>query len=480
MVIGIVELAYKEKNMEEKKTGLGITLGYGLGSMVRVGENLFGFYLSYFLVTIAGVSAAAAGSISGVALFIASVGCIFIGYFSDNSKNPKGKRRPIMIATIVPCAVLMTMIFIKVDFGGATTAYYAIISILFYIVYYCYLVPYDSLGAELTVDYEARTKIRSLCTVILYVSVFVGGTLVMIVATGLGGTGMADGLSWTVAVALTCALPMLIFGWLAWKVTKGQEPVGVVEEGPKENIIKSYISVLKIKPYLGMTIWSLLYFIGNTIIAGSLVYFGVYVLGLSEASASTYFTISMIVTIVIAPVANVLVAKLGKKTTLLVAMAFYLVVGVVIFMIHPDSYIHGAIISVAYGITNSIALICSYAMVYDVGELSEYKTGDNKVAAGIGAYTLGMGLAQAIGYAAIGYILQFAGFDAMLEVQPDSAITAITTLETLVPTIFFVLSGLTLMILYKITSKNYAALCAALEKKRNGEEYTSEGFEELL
>lgn len=468
---------------EREKGSLGTTIGYGLGSMVRTGENLWGFYLSYFLVTVVGVNAAAAGTISGVALFIASVWCIFIGYISDNSKSKYGKRRPIMLWSIFPTAILMFLIFIKVDFGSGTIAYYAIVCIAFYIIYYTYLVPYDSLGAELTVDYNARTRIRSLCTVILYVSVFVGGTLVMYVQAGFAGTGIAgDAGSWSLAVLISCALPMLICGLIAWRATRGKEPV--VEENaaqPKgDNIFKSYLSVLKVKPFLGIAIWSLLYFIGNTILAGALVYFGVYVLGLSETTASTYFTISMVVTIVMAVPANWLAGKFGKKTTLILAMCVYAVCGLFVAIKGPAGYVDGAIISVGYGITNSIALIVSYSMVYDIGELNEFKFGDSKVAACVGTYTLGMGLAQAIGYSAIGYILEGAGFDAMALEQSEAVLKAITFTETILPMLFMAASALAIILLYRITPKNYNALCAALEKKREGKEYSTEGFEELL
>lgn len=467
----------------KKKRTLGTTIGYGLGSMVRTGENLWGFYLSYFLVTVAGVGAAAAGTISGVALLLASVWCIFIGYISDNSKSKHGKRRPIMLFSIFPTAILMSLIFIKVDFGGGTLAYYAIVCILFYLFYYTYLVPYDSLGAELTVDYNARTRIRSLCTVILYVSVFVGGTLVMYVQTGFANAGVGgESGSWSLAVMLSCALPMLVFGLIAWITTKGKEPMGegIAEQPKGENIFRSYLSVLKVKPFLGIAIWSLLYFIGNTILAGALVYFGVYVLGLSEATASTYFTISMIVTIVMAVPANWLSGKFGKKTALLVAMCVYLVCGLFVFIKGPAGYADGAILSVGYGITNSIALIVSYSMVYDIGELNEFKFGDSKVAASIGTYTLGMGLAQAIGYSLIGYILAWAGFDAMAMEQPESVLNAITITETIVPIFFMVASAVAIICLYKITPKNYEALVKALEAKREGREYSTEGFEELL
>lgn len=466
----------------EKKSNLGVTLGYGLGSMVRVGENLWGFYLSYFLVTVVGINAAVAGNISGAALLIASFACIFIGYLSDNSKSKYGKRRPIMAATILPCAILMSLIFIKVDFGGATTTYYAIICILFYIVYYAYLVPYDSLGAELTVDYNARTKIRSLCTAILYVSVFVGGTLVMYVQLAFAG-GASEGSSWSYAVILTCSIPMLICGLLAWRVTRGKEAIATeapAEDVKKENIFRSYMSVLKLKPFTGIAIWSLLYFIGNTIMAGSLVYFGVYALGLSEASASTYFTVSMVTTLIAVVPGNFLASKLGKKKTLLLAMLFFAVVSISVFIKGPSTYMDGCWISIAYGVTNSIALICSYAMVYDVGELSEFVLGENKTAAAVGTYTLGMGVAQAIGYSAIGYILEFAGFDAMAMEQTETAINAIIYTQTLVPIVFMAVSALVVGVLYKINPKNYAALVEALEAKREGREYSTEGFKELL
>lgn len=470
-------------NQEKKKSSFGTTIGYGLGSMVRTGENLWGFYLSYFLVTVVGINAAAAGTISGAALLIASVWCIFIGYISDNSKSKYGKRRPIMLVSIFPTAILMSLIFIKVDFGQTTIVYYAIVCILFYIIYYTFLVPYDSLGAELTVDYNARTKIRSLCTVILYVSVFVGGTLVMYVQTGFANAGIGgEAGSWSWAVLVSCSIPMLVCGLISWVATRGKEAVseGTEQTAVKENIFKSYLSVLKVKPFLGIAIWSLLYFIGNTISAGFLVYFGVYVLGLSEATASTYFTISMIVTIVMAVPANWLAGRFGKKNTLLLAMCVYAVCGIIVIIKGPSSYIDGAILSVGYGITNSIALIVSYSMVYDIGELNEFKFGDSKVAACVGTYTLGMGLAQAIGYSLIGYILAWAGFDAMAAVQPESVITAITVSNTIVPLGFMVLSAFAIVLLYKITPENYSALVKALEDKREGKEYSTEGFEELL
>ena len=453
------------KEKKKQKGNMGTTIGYSVGSIVRIGEGLWTFYLIYFLTTIAGVSAAAAGTISGVGIFVAAVWCVVIGYISDNFKSKYGRRRPIMIATILPMAVLMILLYTKVDLGGATVAYYAVVGILFYVIYYTYLVPYDSLGAELTVDYDSRTKIRSLCTVMLYVGV--------------------QSVSWTLAVITSCAIPTLVFGFIAWRTTRGKEKIEEesaleVQRAEKGNFFSSYLSVLKVKSCVGITLWSLFYFIGNTLVTGNLIYCGVYSLGLTEAESSTYFAIGLVVTLIMVVPANWISGKLGKKRTLIVAMCLFMVLVTIVEVKGPSGFADGLVVAVAYGITNSIALIVGYAMVYDIGELNEFKTGDSKVAACIGVFTLAMGVATAIGTALVGYLLSWSGYDAAAAQQTDHVINVINMTETIIPAAFMLVSTLIIAVFYKITPQNYSALLDALEAKRNGKEYSTEGFEELM
>lgn len=473
------------KEKKKQKGNMGTTIGYSVGSIVRIGEGLWTFYLIYFLTTIAGVSAAAAGTISGVGIFVAAVWCVVIGYISDNFKSKYGRRRPIMIATILPMAVLMILLYTKVDLGGATVAYYAVVGILFYVIYYTYLVPYDSLGAELTVDYDSRTKIRSLCTVMLYVGVLIGGTLVMYVQEGFASGGSSESVSWTLAVITSCAIPTLVFGFIAWRTTRGKEKIEEesaleVQRAEKGNFFSSYLSVLKVKSCVGITLWSLFYFIGNTLVTGNLIYCGVYSLGLTEAESSTYFAISLVVTLIMVVPANWISGKLGKKRTLIVAMCLFMVLATIVEVKGPSGFADGLVMAVAYGITNSIALIVGYAMVYDVGELNEFKTGDSKVAACIGVFTLAMGVATAIGTALVGYLLSWSGYDAAAAQQTDHVINVINMTETIIPAAFMLVSTLIIAVFYKITPQNYSALLDALEAKRNGKEYSTEGFEELM
>ena len=95
-------------------------------------------------------------------------------------------------------------------------------------------------------------------------------------------------------------------------------------------------------------------------------------------------------------------------------------------------------------------------------------------------FTLAMGVATAIGTALVGYLLSWSGYDAAAAQQTDHVINVINMTETIIPAAFMLVSTLIIAVFYKITPQNYSALLDALEAKRNGKEYSTEGFEELM
>ena len=78
-------------------------LGYGAGTAGdSIPYTLFFTYFIFYLTDIAGVSAAIAGVISFLAIVWQGITGPVIGYLSDNSTNPKGRRRPLLAKIIVP------------------------------------------------------------------------------------------------------------------------------------------------------------------------------------------------------------------------------------------------------------------------------------------------------------------------------------------------------------------------------------------
>ena len=58
-------------------------------------------------------------------------------------------------------------------------------------------------------------------------------------------------------------------------------------------------------------------------------------------------------------------------------------------------------------------------------------------------------------------------------------INGMENISTIIPAAFLLISIIAVVI-YPMTRKRFNALMLQLEKKRNGEEYTTEGFEKLL
>ena len=118
-------------------------------------------------------------------------------------------------------------------------------------------------------------------------------------------------------------------------------------------------------------------------------------------------------------------------------------------------------------------------MMYDISEVDEFKYGKRRE----GIITASMAFFQKIGGSAAlwvtGMVLNSGGYDGTLDVQPDSAVTAIDSICTIIPGIVYIV-GCIALIFYPITGKRYKALLIALEAKKTGKEYSTEGFEKML
>ncbi|MBT2586507.1 MFS transporter [Arthrobacter sp. ISL-95] len=444
--------------------------GYGLGSMMRVGENLFGFYLIYYLSTVAGISPAVAGAIGGSALLVGAIASPVIGYFSDRSRSRFGRRRPFMISTVVPAMVLLTLLFTSVDLGEATGIYYLVIALLFALTYYAFLVPYDALGASLTTDYNQRTTIRSICTAILYVSVLVGGTMVVQVQAALNGL-MSQTTAWSVAVILCCAVPGALFGVIAWRVTRSRETATVTHAASVESTpqsIRSALSVFTIQPVWAVLIWGLVYFFANAVLAGSLIYLGVFVLGLSEGVASTLFVVSTVTTLIAVIPGNMLAKKVGKRTAVFIGMGVFVAASLTMLVVGLEGYLAGAVITAAFGVCNSLVLSCSYAMIYDLREVTQLRLGEDKTAVILGWFSLVIGASGAFAAMTIGAVLQTVGFDPTAEPTP-LVIDAIVALQTWVPAGIMLLSGAALLF-WNINARSHAQMAQELQLRSDAVE----------
>lgn len=127
-----------------------------------------------------------------------------------------------------------------------------------------------------------------------------------------------------------------------------------------------------------------------------------------------------------------------------------------------------------------------YSMGYALVELDKFKTGERRESTITALPQLIQKFGSAFGILMAGQLLSFYGYDSSKDTAGSEALFTVVTdekiingmenISTVIPAIFLLLSIIS-AILYPMTRKRFNALMVQLKKKRNGEEYTTEGFE---
>ena len=82
---------------------------YGAASIADAGPySLVTVYLIVFLTTVAKLSPEQAGMVTSVTILVNGIAEGLLGYISDHTKSRFGRRRPYLLASLVPLGAMMT------------------------------------------------------------------------------------------------------------------------------------------------------------------------------------------------------------------------------------------------------------------------------------------------------------------------------------------------------------------------------------
>ena len=94
-----------------------------------------------------------------------------VGSISDNLKSRFGRRKPLIFVGAILTGIAFPLVWMVPEAWGetATFVYLCVAFLIFYTCYSLFSVPYESLGMELTPDYQERTRVYSIR---FYISAF--------------------------------------------------------------------------------------------------------------------------------------------------------------------------------------------------------------------------------------------------------------------------------------------------------------------
>lgn len=138
-------------------------LYYGFGSVAfGVKDQGFSYLLLIFYNQVVGLPSATVGLAIMIALIVDSFLDPIMGQLSDNTRSRWGRRHPYMYAAAIPVAISYLMLWSPPDWSQGALFFYLIAgAIVIRSFITMYEIPSSALAAELTTQYDERTKVMS-------------------------------------------------------------------------------------------------------------------------------------------------------------------------------------------------------------------------------------------------------------------------------------------------------------------------------
>jgi GPH family glycoside/pentoside/hexuronide:cation symporter len=379
-----------------------------------------------------------------------------IANISDNAHTRYGRRRPFMLTGVVLTAIFCVLVWrppLSMSEYGMF-GYFLIFSFLYFTAFTVFSIPYHALGAELTSDYDERTRLMS------FKSIFagLGGVFFLPWAYKLCfvfGSNEVEGVKPEVigvrAVGIIYAFLMVAF--VIIPVFFCRERFADVNR-QKISTIHAIKCTIKNKPFLILCITVVTAMIGVYLVAplGMIINMTYVFAGSEEAKESSatiggfYGTVYSICAVVSVPIIRYLSTRFGKKhilqAGLLLSATGFLLSWFIINPKMPYLQLLLAII-VAPGLGALTLLV--YALIADVCDLDELNTGLRREGMYSGVYTWFVKISSTSVLAITGYLLVWTGFD------PDNLISTPQTVLRLRLAMMLIPSGLMLLAAYIMT-----------------------------
>lgn len=309
---------------------------YGVGQMSQgVKDTAFQSFVVFYFSQVLGMPAIMAGFAALIALLFDAITDPLMGDISDNWHSKWGRRHPFMIAAVIPFPISLYMLFSPPAGLDPDGLFLWLLgwSIVVRILLTMFNVPHNALGAELSQDYQERTKIVSYRTFLGYV----GGIILSVVALNSffktseaypNGMLNVEGYSSLGALAGIIAFVAMTLCILGTKHTIPYLPKAPENQRKVDlsRSFKAFAEAIKLRPFRILFTVQIMTMIAGGAGATFMLYIGSYFFELSTAEISL-LTLTIIVGLIpasiIAPVLSKRIDKMPSLVAcLLVATVF--------------------------------------------------------------------------------------------------------------------------------------------------------------
>ncbi|MCI9887855.1 glucuronide transporter [Micrococcales bacterium 31B] len=457
--------------MNQKLTSLQV-VGYGAGDLANnLAFTLSTTYLLLYYTDVAGISAAAAGTLFLLVRFFDAFADVFAGRIVDRTFHKKlGKFRPFVLFGGLPLLIMSALTFqVPSGLSHDGKLWYAYLTYAgLGLAYSMVNIPYGSLAGAMTQDPAERSKLGAArsCGGLLV------GSFLLYFVTPLTKQG-ADKLQ---PLFTTLTLVFIVLGYALYLMTVFTSKERVHRTVPKVSFKQSLETLKGNRPLLMLCVSSLLMLTASTGVSTIQVYYLRDVLGNVDLSRPLAIT-NLVLAIIVIALTPLLVRTFGKKAVYLVACTLVVVgsVGVAFIPHHATYGAFTALVVTQLGI--QVMNIVVWALEADTVEYGELRTGIRTEGIIYSLFSFTRKMGQALGGAVIAYAIGAANYvkppadAAAAETfrQSEATISGLQLAAGLVPLVLALL-GLAIMRFYTLTDKAHAEMVNEIRARREASE----------
>lgn len=444
--------------------------GYSLGDCAAnfVFQTQIMFLMGFY-TDVLGIAASTAGTIFLLSRLWDAVNDPLMGALADRTSSRWGKFRPWILFTAVPFAILFVLCYTVPGFSGTSKIVWAVVTYnLLMMIYTANNIPYSALTGVMTGDREERASLVTWRFVFAMIAQFIVQTYTLTLVNKFGGETDAPG-AWQKTIALWAVIAVAFFV-ITFLTTRER-----VKPDPQQpsTLSEDVLDLIGNPNWVALAVATVFIFVCLSMRGGSTYYYFQYFVQVTTVFGRSpswqdlfgwFNGLGTLTTIVGVMLSKPLALRFGNRDVFRTSLFLTAVCMAAFILLPPTAAATMLVLQMLLQFIYGTTIPLLWAMMADVADFSEWKTGRRATAMTFAVTVFALKLGLSLGGALQGWLLDYYEYVPNAE-QSERTLDGIQLLMSVYPALAFFV-GVFALLFYKIDKSTELQMHAELSERR--------------